>query len=189
MARCVSLSQINLCTICRGKAGWNKFCYTGGLLETAVTLPGANNIAGLWPAVWAMGNLGRAGYGASLDGTWPYTYDSCDIGTVSNQTVEGQPLIAEDLSFLPGQKLLRCTCPGEPHPGPMHSDKTFVEQAAPEIDIFEAQVSNERGHVSQSAQWGPFNYHYEWCNATDNNLEIYDETVSELNSRDRHRNN
>jgi beta-glucanase (GH16 family) len=47
---------------------WNKFCFTGGLIEVSVTLPGANNIHGLWPAVWALGNLGRAGYGASLDG-------------------------------------------------------------------------------------------------------------------------
>lgn len=38
---------------------WNKFCFTGGLIETAVTLPGMNNIAGLWPAIWTMGNLGR----------------------------------------------------------------------------------------------------------------------------------
>lgn len=48
---------------------WNKFCFTGGLVEAAVTLPGVNNIVGLWPAVWAMGNLGRAGYGATLEGT------------------------------------------------------------------------------------------------------------------------
>lgn len=47
---------------------WNKFCFTGGLVETSVTLPGANNVVGLWPAVWSMGNLGRAGYGASLEG-------------------------------------------------------------------------------------------------------------------------
>jgi beta-glucanase (GH16 family) len=47
---------------------WNKFCFTGGLIEVSVTLPGSNNIHGLWPAVWALGNLGRAGYGASLDG-------------------------------------------------------------------------------------------------------------------------
>ncbi len=47
---------------------WNKFCFTGGLLETNVSLPGANNVFGLWPAVWTMGNLGRAGYGASLEG-------------------------------------------------------------------------------------------------------------------------
>lgn len=47
---------------------WNKFCFTGGYVETSVVLPGVNNIVGLWPAVWTMGNLGRAGYGASLDG-------------------------------------------------------------------------------------------------------------------------
>lgn len=47
---------------------WNKFCFTGGLIEASVSLPGINNIVGLWPAVWTMGNLGRAGYGASLEG-------------------------------------------------------------------------------------------------------------------------
>ncbi|KAG2013322.1 beta-glucan synthesis-associated protein, variant 5 [Coprinopsis cinerea AmutBmut pab1-1] len=47
---------------------WNKFCFTGGYIEAAVQLPGANNVAGMWPAVWTMGNLGRAGYGASLEG-------------------------------------------------------------------------------------------------------------------------
>ena len=44
------------------------------------------------------------------------------------------------LSYLPGQKLSRCTCPGESHPGPVHSDGTYVGRSAPEIDIFEAQV-------------------------------------------------
>lgn len=47
---------------------WNKFCFTGGIVETSVVLPGKNNVMGLWPAVWTMGNLGRAGYGATLDG-------------------------------------------------------------------------------------------------------------------------
>lgn len=37
---------------------WNKFCFTGGLVETSVTLPGYNNIIGLWPAIWTLGNLG-----------------------------------------------------------------------------------------------------------------------------------
>jgi hypothetical protein len=46
----------------------NKFCFTGGYVETSVQLPGANNVLGLWPSIWAMGNLGRAGYGATLDG-------------------------------------------------------------------------------------------------------------------------
>ena len=47
---------------------WNKFCFTGGLIEANVVLPGINNVVGFWPAVWTMGNLGRAGYGASLEG-------------------------------------------------------------------------------------------------------------------------
>ena len=49
-------------------SSWNKFCFTGGYIETNVSLPGVNNILGLWPAIWTMGNLGRAGYGASLEG-------------------------------------------------------------------------------------------------------------------------
>ena len=47
---------------------WNKFCFTGGLVLSSVVLPGTTNIHGLWPAIWALGNLGRVGYGASLDG-------------------------------------------------------------------------------------------------------------------------
>jgi len=46
----------------------NQFCFTGGYIEVAVTLPGLSGIAELWPVVWTMGNLGRAGYGASLEG-------------------------------------------------------------------------------------------------------------------------
>lgn len=47
---------------------WNKFCFTGGMVEVSVILPGVHNVVGLWPAIWTMGNLGRAGYGASLEG-------------------------------------------------------------------------------------------------------------------------
>jgi len=158
---------------------WNKFCFTGGMLVAAATLPGTNNILGLWPAFWSMGNLGRAGYGASLDGTWPYTYDSCDVGTVKNQTLNGQPEIATtsgdtnepyngELSYLGGQRLSRCTCPGESHPGPIHSDGTYVGRSAPEIDVFEAQILGTGGAVSQSGQWAPFNAAYVWLNTSDN---------------------
>lgn len=112
---------------------------------------------------------------------WPYTYDSCDVGTVANQTVNGLPKAATmngdlqaggALSYLPGQRLSRCTCPGESHPGPLHADGTFVGRSAPEIDVFEAQAccgndhlsscklinqqirgSPPIGQVSQSAQW------------------------------------
>ncbi|KAF5371800.1 hypothetical protein D9758_003386 [Tetrapyrgos nigripes] len=167
---------------------WNKFCFTGGLIQASVMLPGAHNVIGLWPAVWTMGNLGRAGYGATLDGTWPYSYDSCDVGTLPNQTLNGFPEAATNsgfnegpLSFLPGQRLSRCTCPGESHPGPTHDDGTFVGRSAPEIDIIEAQTTRREGSVSQSGQWGPFDFGYEWKNTSDV-VTIYDADVSKLNT-------
>lgn len=171
---------------------WNKFCFTGGLIETSVVLPGSNNVHGLWPAIWTMGNLGRAGFGASLDGLWPYSYDSCDVGTLPNQTFPGTqtPLAATEngdpdhggvLSYLPGQRLSACTCPGESHPGPVHSNGSYVGRAAPEIDIFEATVDGGVGKVSQSAQWAPFNAAYQWSNTSDN-FKIYDPTITVLNS-------
>ncbi|KAI9574771.1 glycoside hydrolase family 16 protein [Boletus coccyginus] len=174
------------------QGGTNKFCFTGGYIEANVSLPGVNNVAGLWPAIWTLGNLGRAGYGASLDGLWPYTYDACDIGTVANQSINGQPVAATEggdtskggvLSYLPGQRLSRCTCPGESHPGPKHSDGTFVGRAAPEIDIFEAQITGTplTGQVSQSAQWAPFNAGYVWKNTSANEV-IADPSVSVQNT-------
>ncbi|KDQ64379.1 glycoside hydrolase family 16 protein [Jaapia argillacea MUCL 33604] len=171
-------------------ATWNKFCFTGGYIETSVELPGLNNVVGLWPAIWTMGNLGRAGYGASLEGLWPYTYDACDVGTAPNQTFNGQPVAATidgdpteggALSFLPGQRLSRCTCSGESHPGPKHSDGTFVGRSAPEIDIFEAQISAGVGQVSQSAQWAPFDPNYQWKNTSDNEV-IADPSISTQNT-------
>ncbi|KAJ7621167.1 glycoside hydrolase family 16 protein [Roridomyces roridus] len=175
---------------------WNKFCVTGGLIVGAVTLPGNNQIHGLWPAFWTMGNLGRAGYGASLDGMWPYTYDSCDIGTVANQSVNGLPELTTtsgsndrpyfgELSYQPGQRLSRCTCKGESHPGPIHSDGTYVGRSAPEIDILEAQISDldtgSVGAVSQSGQWAPFNPWYDWLNVS-GNWDIAEPSISVLNT-------
>ncbi|KAI0321949.1 beta-glucan synthesis-associated [Amylostereum chailletii] len=181
-------------------SSWNKFCFTGGYVETSVILPGTTNIHGLWPAVWAMGNLGRAGYGASLHGMWPYTYDACDVGTVANQTLNGLPeastingdkSVGGVLSYLPGQRLSRCTCPGESHPGPVHKDGSYVGRAAPEIDLFEAQIdvpasapagsTTQAGEVSQSAQWAPFDAGYVWNNNSDNFI-LTDPTVSKLNT-------
>ncbi|ESK91623.1 glycoside hydrolase family 16 protein [Moniliophthora roreri MCA 2997] len=179
---------------------WNKFCFTGGTVVARVILPGMSNVPGLWPAIWSMGNLGRAGYGATLEGMWPYTYDACDVGTLKNQTqngkvespylatVDGDAKYGGSLSYLPGQKLSRCTCPGESHPGPVHEDGSYVGRAAPEIDMFEAQVggnfatdTNPRvGEVSQSGQWAPFNYKYEWFD-TPENLIINDPDITVLN--------
>ncbi|KAG8796933.1 hypothetical protein FRC17_007903 [Serendipita sp. 399] len=173
-------------------ASWNKFCFTGGLLEVSVQLPGLPSVSGFWPAVWTMGNLGRAGYGASTEGMWPYSYETCDRGTLKNQTLDGVPDVlgqqlgdqAYDyaLSYLPGQRLSACTCAGEQHPGPMNPDGTFRGRAAPEIDVFEAQIDGNlgAGAVSQSCQFAPYNAYYSWDNAT--NLEFHQpEGTQELN--------
>jgi beta-glucanase (GH16 family) len=182
---------------------WNKFCFTGGYIEANVSLPGSSKTYGLWPAVWTMGNLGRAGYGATLEGTWPYTYDSCDVGTLPNQTdprtnlpeaahVGGVNSVHGEMSYLPGQRLSACTCPSESdgtdgqqmvHPGPRRSDGSFPGRSAPEIDIFEAQIDTTTliGGVSQSAQWAPFNAAFVWDNSSAN-LIIADPTQSVLNT-------
>ncbi|WFD14997.1 hypothetical protein MARU1_001008 [Malassezia arunalokei] len=160
---------------------WNKFCFRNGILIASIQLPGYRSVAGLWPAFWIMGNLGRAGYGATLQGTWPYSYDHCDVGTLMNQTLfdsdhpDGYPrenLIrggatafneqheTRSLSFLPGQKLSRCTCPGEDHPGPFKNGQ-FVGRSAPEIDVFEAQKQGNNMGVSQSCQMAPYNFQYD----------------------------
>ncbi|KAG6868438.1 hypothetical protein C0993_002757 [Termitomyces sp. T159_Od127] len=147
--------------------------------------------SGMIQTCWTMGNLGRAGYGASLEGMWPYSYDSCDVGTLPNQTnpgtqtppaaVEnGDPENNDELSYLPGQRLSACTCSGESHPGPVLTDGTYVGRAAPEIDIYEAVVTDQKGQVSQSAQWAPFNAQYDWINTTDN-LIIPDPDITVLN--------
>ncbi|KAE8182826.1 hypothetical protein CF335_g8512, partial [Tilletia laevis] len=117
---------------------WNKLCIQGGYLEVS------------WPAVWMMGNIGRAGYGASNEGMWPYNYDSCDVGTMPHQTYfangTGGPLAAEvtgpypeseglGLSSLPGQRLSRCTCSASSdHPGPKHEDGSWMGRGASELD-------------------------------------------------------
>jgi len=173
-------------------SSWNKFCFTGGLFEVSAVLPGASDVEGLWPAIWSMGNLGRMGYGASLEGMWPYTYDSCDVGTLSNQTfADGTPVVNTQgndplnggaLSFLPGQRLSACTCAGEDHPGPKAFDGSFFGRGVPEIDVFEATVDPlaKIGKVSQSAQWAPFNLHYQ-ANNSDQNIVVLEPEITEIN--------
>lgn len=95
---------------------------------------------------------------------WPYTYAACDVGTLPNQTQNGNPAAAAGLSYLPGQRLSSCTCPGSDHPGPSVS----VGRGAPEIDVLEAQIdiAHAKGQVSQSVQVAPFNYNYQFNNAS-----------------------
>lgn len=170
---------------------WNKFCFTGGLIEVSARLPGSSSIAGFWPGAWTLGNLGRAGFGASVEGLWPYSYDECDVGTLPNQTwpgrreplaavTNGDPVANDELSYLSGQRLSRCTCPGESHPGPLHADGTFVGRSAPELDILEAIVEGGEGHVSLSAQWAPFNAEYKTPTGP-GFVEIFDDEVTVYN--------
>jgi len=54
---------------------WNKFCFTGGVVEFRARMPHGS---GYWPALWLFGNLGRAVYQSSNTGLWPWSYDECD---------------------------------------------------------------------------------------------------------------
>lgn len=119
---------------------WNKLCFTQGYVETSIKMPGTKDAIGLWPAFWSLGNLARAGYMASTDGTWPYSYDTCDVGVTANQSSN------DGLSFLPGQKLNSCICKGEDHPNP------GTARAAPEIDIMEGLYNN----FAQTLNVAPF---------------------------------
>jgi hypothetical protein len=123
---------------------------------------------------------------------WPYTYDSCDVGTLPNQTSNGLPTAAATgglktydyaLSYLPGQRLSACTCAKElGHPGPKKPDGTWTGRGAPEIDLFEAQVDSghQTGHLSMSGQWAPYNEAYFFNNASEN-YYIADPDTSALN--------
>jgi hypothetical protein len=143
---------------------------------------------------WVSDNLprsrypkGRAGYGATTEGMWPYTYDACDVGTFVNQTNKnGTPTITATgapgdgpLSYLPGQRLSACTCPGSDHPGP----NVQTGRGVPEIDIFETQVdvSVFEGQVSQSFQIAPYDYQYEFVNTTPA-VTIQDTSITQFNT-------
>ncbi|KAH7097755.1 concanavalin A-like lectin/glucanase [Auriculariales sp. MPI-PUGE-AT-0066] len=166
---------------------WNKFCFSSGYIEIRAQLPGIATAAGYWPGLWTLGNLGRAGYGATNDGMWPYSYDSCDVGVMPNQTDAGRtgpaaaitPLEApwarpdfnNELSYLPGQRLSACTCKGQDHPGPwIDGENRYRGRSTPELDIIEAQKCKRRGAdshqcASQSAQFAPFNKDYQFNEA------------------------
>lgn len=130
---------------------------------------------------------GRAGYGSTTEGMWPYSYDACDLGTFPNQTNhDGTPTAASaggsgggPISFLPGQRLSACTCPGSDHPGPSVSSGRGV----PEIDVLEAQIetSTMTGEVSQSFQTAPYNAQYEFDNTTAV-TPLYNTTITKFNN-------
>ncbi|KAG6860572.1 hypothetical protein C0995_009717 [Termitomyces sp. Mi166 len=178
---------------------WNKFCFSSGYIEVSVVLPGANaESKGYWPGAWTMGNLARPGYPATTDGMWPYTYNTCDVGTFPNQTLKdgSGPAAALhsdasrskynfELSWLSGQRVSplpsACSCPGSDHPGP----SVTTGRGAPEIDIFEAEHAKDTdlGHVaSMSAQFAPFSADYTYLNASADQWEIFSPNVTRPNS-------
>ncbi|GMH75222.1 hypothetical protein TrST_g4315 [Triparma strigata] len=95
---------------------WNKFCFTGGIIEVSASPPGHPSIGGLWPAIWMMGNLARATYVGSSDWMWPWSYDECEEKNQESQLIS--------------------KCAVNPHFDLLsHSGR-----GAPEIDIFEGMA-------------------------------------------------
>ena len=68
---------------------WNKFCYTGGILEVDIQFPGSHEVGGLWPAVWLLGNLARATFESSTNLMWPWSYNDCDRDLQHAQEISG----------------------------------------------------------------------------------------------------
>ena len=99
--------------------GWNKFCFTGGIVEMRARLPGSHKIGGLWPAMWLLGNLARATYVGSSDNVWPWSYNQCK----------------QKLQF--GQEISACNSVNHYD---MHA---FMGRGAPEIDLLEAMPGVE----------------------------------------------
>ena len=89
------------------------------------------------------------------------------------------------LSWLPGQRLSRCTCRDDPdHPGPKHPDGSWVGRGGGEIDIIEAAASNtkgETGSVSMSLQLSPFDAGYNLSTADPDWATFYNTSRTTLN--------
>jgi hypothetical protein len=100
---------------------WEKFCFTGGIVEVDVIMPGQPYVGGLWPAVWMLGNLGRATYESSTNNIWPWSYDTCD-----REKQESQDISA---------------CNSQNHYG-MHP---YQGRGATEIDIVEIMAGDSGG--------------------------------------------
>jgi len=106
---------------------WNKFCFTGGIVEAEVILPGKAPVGGLWPAFWLLGNLARHTYVGTSQHVWPWSNNAkCSANSAAAQRIS--------------------PCHEAAHFG-MNSHHG---RGAPEMDIFEVQPGNIR------ANQGPF---------------------------------
>ncbi|GMH39393.1 hypothetical protein BSKO_07291 [Bryopsis sp. KO-2023] len=123
-------------------SSWNKFCYTGGYLELSVKLPGEDDSYGLWPAVWLLGNLAKAGYVNSTSGFWPYSYNQC----------EGSH--GQDWSEQPGQTLSACGDVSETNRTDYQIERG-IGRGSPELDLLEIQSGPGWHNLVQSLQMAP----------------------------------
>jgi hypothetical protein len=103
--------------------GWNKFCFTGGIIEAEVELPGKHNIGGLWPAFWLLGNLARHTYVGSSEHIWPWSSEVCTGKSFDSQHISACSEVAH------------------------YGLKKGVGRGSPEIDIFEVQPGNVKAHT------------------------------------------
>ncbi|KAH9485398.1 GTP-binding protein 1 [Psilocybe cubensis] len=160
---------------------WNKFCFTGGYVEASVQLPGASNVLGLWPAIWAMGNLGRAGYGASLEGLWM------------------DDLLQQRLTETQGKATLYLIFQANDYPDALALAKVIQAQSIPMEPLLvvlplrlifskpklpknpKVTADTLVGQVSQSAQWAPFDAGYLWNNSPAN-MVITNPNITQLNT-------
>jgi len=116
---------------------WNKFCFTGGILEYKARQPRGG---GYWPALWAFGNLGRAVFQNSNTGLWPWSYDKCD------SDLELPPTD-------PPQRISACM----DHDFDAEGLHPFQGRGATELDVLEGAVSNDgqNSYVVGSLQLSP----------------------------------
>lgn len=98
--------------------GWNKFCFIGGIAEFRARLPGQADNGGLWPALWMLGNLGRATYVGSSEYVWPFSYNTCDAKGRKSQEINACDKISH------------------------YGMESQVGRGSPEIDIVEAMQGN-----------------------------------------------
>ncbi|CEG43044.1 glycosyl family 48 [Plasmopara halstedii] len=129
---------------------WNKFCYTGGYVEVKAILPGKWGIPGTWPAIWIMGNIGRAPFLGSQDGTWPWSFDVCAPYVEKVEKVKQKINACGNLT----DKHNRKSYPE------MYGLNPFQGRGATEIDVIEAQIRarDEPAYISTSLQIRPSLY-------------------------------
>ena len=101
---------------------WNKFCFQEGAADVRAKFPGRAEQAGLWPAFWLMGNLGRATLVGSTDGLWPFNFDECAEASADCEA-----------SQCTAQAISACDA------APGYGLNARQGRGAPEIDVIEVQ--------------------------------------------------